>query len=160
MKHCARFALFVSLTLACAAAAASPARPIGPNYIAVTGTDPQPESILGASLVAPEVRGIVNRFDHTITFCLPSDADLSVLTPIFRTAAGVTVSSPPSGSALNLKSAATVMLSDGTNYKIRAFAKTPTATEVNTWIGTGINLGNDLDAWPGAEGSWTGGVVA
>jgi endoglucanase len=156
----ARLAFLLSiLALACASATASPARPTGPNYIAVTGADPLPESILGASLVAPAARGIVNRFDHTITFFLPAGADLSALTPIFRTAAGVTVRSQASGSVLDLRSAATVSLSDGSSYKVQAFARTPMAAELNAWIGTGINLGNDLDAWPGPEGSWTGGVV-
>ncbi len=148
------------LALACACAAASPAKLAAPTYVAVAGADPLPVTMLGASLAEPAARGIVNRFDHTITFYLPAGADLSALTPTFRTAAGVTVSSPADGTALDLTNVATVSLSDGSSYKVQAFAKTPSATEINAWIGTGINLGNDLDAWPEAEGSWTEGVVA
>jgi endoglucanase len=163
MKRLAVFAFFASplaLVLVCGCATAGPAQRTGPNYVAVTGADPLPESILGASLVSPAARGIVNRFDHTITFYLPAGADLSELTPAFRTVGGVTVSSMTIGGSLDLRSPATVELSDGSSYKLQAFAKAPTADEINARLGTGINLGNDLDAWPGSEGSWTGGVVA
>jgi hypothetical protein len=161
MKHCSRRLRLVSLfTLACACATASRALAAGPNYVAVTGADPLPESILSASLAAPAARGIVNRFDRTITFYLPAGSDLTALTPTFGTAAGVSVISPSSGSPLDLAKATTVSLSDGSSYTVRAFARTPTAAEINALIGTGVNLGNDLDAWPGTEGSWTGGVTA
>jgi endoglucanase len=164
MKRIVRFICFTALfSLACASTAtANPGRATEPNYVDVAGSDPQPESILGASLTSPAARGIVNRFDRTITFYLPEGSDLTTLTPSFVTAPGLSVTSPSSGSPLDLGAEKTVpiSLSDGSSYAIRAVAKTPTAAEVNSWIGTGINIGNDLDAWPGAEGSWTGGATA
>ena len=155
-----QFRLVLPLIIACVMA--SPALAAGPNYVAVTGADPLPESVLGASLAAPPARGIVNRFDRTITFYLPEGSNLSALQPSFSTAPDLSPVSPPSGSALDLSDGktTTITLSDGSSYSVRAFAKTPTAAEVNAWLGTGINLGNDLDAWPGYEGSWTSDVKA
>jgi endoglucanase len=164
MKFTLRLACLAALlSLSCAAIAApAPGSLAAPNYVAVSGTEPLPESILSASLDSPAARGIVNRFDRTISFYLPEGSDLSALKPSFSTAAGLTLASPPAGSPLDLSAGktASVSLSDGSSYSVRAFARTPSAADVNSWIGTGINLGNDLDAWPGAEGSWTSGVAA
>jgi endoglucanase len=129
------------------------------DYVPVTGANPGIVSILSASLASPSARGIVNRFNHTISFYLPGGSSLSSLTPSFVTASGVTVVSPTSP-LLDLSSPVIVSLSDGSSYTMQAFATTPSAAVVDGWIGSGINLGNDLDAWPGAEGSWTNGVVA
>jgi Cellulase (glycosyl hydrolase family 5) len=162
MKRILRLACLAALLpLSCASSASmNPGGATEPNYVGVSGTDPQPEAILGASLASPAARGIVDRFARRIAFYLPAGSDLTALTPSFTTAAGLSVSSPAGGSPLDLSVARTVTLSDGSSYAIQAFAQTPTAAEVNAWIGTGINLGNDLDAWPGDEGSWTSGVAA
>lgn len=132
------------------------------DYVPVTGAVPGTASILSASLVTPSARGIVNRFTHAISFYLPETdpSNLTSLTPSFVTAAGVTVVSPLPGAACDLSAVMSVTLSDGSSYTMQAFKTTPSAATVDGWIGSGINLGNDLDAWPGAEGSWTNGVVA
>ena len=35
-----------------------------------------------------------------------------------------------------------------TDYQVQAFNTAPSAGIVDGWLGRGINLGNDLDAWP------------
>jgi aryl-phospho-beta-D-glucosidase BglC (GH1 family) len=136
-----------------------PASPV--TYTPVGGTAPAPSSILGFALTspAPGARGIVNRFDHTIKLYLPG-ADVSSVMPVVVLADGVTIRSPPPG-PIDLSAPVTYHLSDGSAYAVSAITTpAPPAATVNDWLGTGINFGNDLDAWPGEEGSWTEGVVA
>jgi aryl-phospho-beta-D-glucosidase BglC (GH1 family) len=131
------------------------------TYTPVGGTAPGPSSILGSVLTSPPpgARGIVNRFDHTIRLYLPG-ADVSSVIPVVVLADGVTISSPPPG-PIDLSAPVTYHLSDGSTYVVSAITTpSPLAATVNGWLATGINLGNDLDAWPDEEGSWTEGVVA
>jgi endoglucanase len=166
MRHILLAMGVAGVLLACASPAGpstgttgTPASAAGTSYAAVVGTAPAAESILAFNLASPAVRGIVNRFDHSIRLYLPAGSGLTSLTPVILLAAGVTVSSPPAG-PVDLSAPVVYTLSNGASYTVQAFAATPTAATVNAWLGTGINLGNDLDAWPGEEGSWTGGVVA
>lgn len=161
------FLAFVSLlALSCTGLGSAGGGTSTVQYDPVTGATPGAESIVGASIASPAARGIVNRFDHSIHFYLPAGSDLSALTPSFALAAGVSVSSP--AGAQDLSAAKTYTLSDGSSYTVQAFNTVPSAATVNAWLGTGINLGNDLDAWPEGtavwtkdpEGSWTNGVVA
>lgn len=154
---------FAGVLSACSSLVSSaPARTVL-NYQPVEGPLPAAQAITGASLTSPEsARGIVNRFDHTITFYLPASADLTKLTPVIVTAPGIAVTATlPASPPFDLSaSSATYQLSDGSSYSVQAKNTVPSAATVNQWLGNGINLGNDLDAWPGEEGSWTGKVIA
>jgi aryl-phospho-beta-D-glucosidase BglC (GH1 family) len=160
MKAVISTILFAGLFLACSTLSPSP--PTALSYTPVGGKPPADVSILSASLASPAARGIVNRFDHTIRFYLPASSDLSALTPVIVTGAGVSVTSTvPASPPFDFSGGpVTYHLSDGSTYRAQAFNTVPSAATVNGWLGTGINLGNDLDAWPGAEGSWTGNVIA
>jgi len=127
------------------------------------GVEAVEESISSASLTSPvRARGVVNRFDHTIQFYLPAAAVLTSLTPVIETASGISVTSTePASPPFDLSSGSVIYhLSDGSRYTVQATNIVPSAATVNQWLGSGINLGNDLDAWPGEEGSWTNRVVA
>ena len=149
----------VGLLTACSTVAASSTSAAVDTYAPVTGASPLPESLLGFSVNVQSInyRAVVNRFTHAVTLYLPPGTNVTSLTPSLSMATGVTAT--PSG-AQDFTSPVTYKLSDGTSYTVTVNLTVPTAAQVNTWLGTGINLGNDLDAWPGDEGSWTQGVVA
>ena len=131
------------------------------TYAAITGSDPQAESLTGFTVTVNSVtyRAVVNRFTRAVTLYLPSGTAVTALTPAVSTASGLTVTAP-STAAVDFSSPVTYTLSDGSSYVVTVKTDVPSAATVNGWIGKGINVGNDLDAWPGAEGSWTNSVVA
>ena len=139
------------------------AKPVVLSYAPVDAAVPAAPSVTGARLESPSpARGIVNRFTHNIDFFLPAGADTTSLVPSLQLATGVSVTATePAAAPFDFsRGPVTYHLSDGTTYTARVSVSVPSAATVNAWIGTGINLGNDLDAWPGPEGSWTGQVVA
>jgi endoglucanase len=155
------FALTVALLTACSTGSGS-SIPVG--YSLVPAVSPAPAAKAITSFTVTGSRGTVNRFDRTVKLYLPEGSDLSSLTPTITLASGYTIS-PASGTAVDLSGSQTVTYtvtkgSASTDYTVEAFNTAPTAATVDGWLGRGINLGNDLDAWPGDEGSWTSGVVA
>ena len=150
----------VSALLLCTCATPMPMPSGDPRvFMPVGGKAPAAETILSFTVASPAVRGIVNRFDHTIKLFIPG-ASVANIVPTIGLKSGITVVSPTTPS-IDLSSPVTYVLSDGSSYVVSAsIAASPTAATVDAWLGKGINLGNDLDAWPNGEGSWTEGVVA
>lgn len=106
----------------------------------------------------------VDRTGHTVILYVPDGTDLATLSPVITLSSGYTIE-PASGAPTDFSpGAVTYKLTDAagaaTDYSVQVTTDIPSAATVNGWLGKGINLGNDLDAWPGAEGSWTDGVVA
>ncbi len=158
MKHILLALSLVWLVTACSTVTAS-SHSVADSYVPVTGASPLPESLVSFSVNVQSVnyRAVVNRFTHAVTLYLPPGTSVTSLTPSITTATGLTVS--PSG-AQDFSAPVTYKVSDGSTYTVTVNTTVPSAAQVNSWLGTGINLGNDLDAWPGDEGSWTNGVVA
>jgi len=154
--------LFAGVFAACSSTGGSPQPKVTLHYQPVAAVAPAAQGITSASLTSPvSAMGIVNRFDHTIWFYLPASAGLTNLTPVIVTAPGVSVTSTVPPTPFDLSSgSATYHLSDGSTYTVQATNIVPSAATVNQGLGNGINLGNDLDAWPGEEGSWTSKVIA
>jgi aryl-phospho-beta-D-glucosidase BglC (GH1 family) len=157
LLECLISALF--LGFACSSTTSSTSMSDPRNFTPVGGVTPVHETILSFTVSSPGARGIVNRFDHTIKLYL-FGVSVTSITPIVVLADGITITSPVSA-VIDLSSPVIYTLSDGSTYVVSAIISAdPSAATVNSWLGTGINLGNELDAWPGNEGSWTDGVVA
>jgi len=129
-----------------------------------TGTPPlvQPSPAITAFVVGT-ASGIIDDGLHTVSVYVPFDTDISALVPALTLSPGATVS-PLSGTAQNFTSPVTYTVTGPGGiqaYAVSVF-KAPvaiSAAALNTQLGTGINLGNTLDATPD-EGSWTNGALA
>jgi endoglucanase len=157
------FAVVLTFLTACSSGSSGKSIPAG--YSAVPAISLANKTI--TSFTVTGARGTINRFDRTVKLYLPVDSGLNLasLAPTITLASGYTIS-PASGATSDFSSGTVTYTvtktSDGstTDYVVSATKTAPDAATVDGWLGRGINLGNDLDAWPGDEGSWTGNVVA
>ncbi len=153
--------ILVLVLLAACSSGGSTSVPAGYTPVPSASTAPADKAI--TSFTVPGARGIVNRYSRTIQLYLPEGSSITALTPSIALASGYSISSPDTAVPQDLTNPVTYTVTNGgtsTDYQVQAFNTAPAAADVDSWLGRGINLGNDLDAWPGDEGSWTGGVVA
>jgi hypothetical protein len=123
----------------------------------VTATLAPPPAPTITSFSIGTASGVIDTTLHTVSVTVAATADVTAASPTITVSSGATVS-PLSGVTQDFTNPVTYTVNGPTGsqaYVVTVTHAPPaiSAADLNTMIGTGINLGNTLDATPN-EGSW------